>query len=127
MTDNEIIKALECCKKSDKTGDCTKCSLWTDKQCMQKLFKNILALINRQKVEIERLKEENFKILAERNREHSYCMHYVNMIAKAESKGRKEFAERLKKESVLIYDPTDRATMLIIIDALLEEMEGEGK
>lgn len=46
---------------------------------------------------------------------------------RVELQGMKEFAERLKKESVLISDPTDRATMIIIIDALLEEMEGEGK
>ena len=59
MTDNEIIKALECCVASN-CGDCT---IFNNKEirrvpgrCVQTLEKNALDLINRQQAEIERLK-----------------------------------------------------------------------
>ena len=48
MTDNEIIKALECC--SNQMYACT------DKQCKAKTLANALDLINRQKAEIDRLR-----------------------------------------------------------------------
>ena len=55
MSDNEIIKALEEC---GGVGDCKGCSLndlgGIDK-CISTLAQNTLALINRQKAEIERL------------------------------------------------------------------------
>lgn len=59
MTDNEIIKALECCKKTICVG-CPnfhndKGILW----CKEELQSETLDLINRQKAEIERLKKEN--------------------------------------------------------------------
>lgn len=53
MTDNEIIKALECCKK----GDCKNC---TFDECTTGLLDKGIALdfINRQKAEIEKHKCE---------------------------------------------------------------------
>lgn len=54
MTDNEIIKLLECCKKSQ----CSKC--YYSKECDGYTQVNYaLDLINRQKAEIERLKQRN--------------------------------------------------------------------
>ena len=52
MTDNEIIKALECCYKDG----CKECPLWECKgDCFEELIKhNVLDLINRQKAEIEK-------------------------------------------------------------------------
>lgn len=57
MTDNEIVKTLKCCEGADT--DCWECRLfdscvWSVKEIMQ----NALSLINRQKVEIERLEKE---------------------------------------------------------------------
>ena len=54
MTDNEIIKALEhCFKKCDSY-----CPLHSYKDCKYKLLTGAFYLINRQKVDIERLNEE---------------------------------------------------------------------
>lgn len=60
MTDNEIIKALECCK----TGRCIsgKCAFYSESkdvgECMDELVNHSFDLINRQKAEIEKLKSE---------------------------------------------------------------------
>ena len=59
MTDNEIIKALECCSVNAE-GNCRGCPLLNDySPCGVKLTTNALDLINRQKAEIERLKSDN--------------------------------------------------------------------
>ena len=57
MEDKEIIKALECCcgTAHDSCRDCP----YDDIGCEDKLEKDALDLINRQKAEIERLTEEN--------------------------------------------------------------------
>lgn len=59
MTDNDIIKALECCI----LGYCRDCFYGdTDQRhCRDDLMQNALDLINRQKAEIERLKANKFK------------------------------------------------------------------
>ena len=56
MTDNEIIKALECCFD----GYCEACAFDDDLnlKCKDNLIENALNLINRQKAEIERLQEQ---------------------------------------------------------------------
>ena len=58
MTDNEIIKALECC--ANETGSCLGCPLINCiEDCLQIKSKNALDLINCQKAEIERLQMDN--------------------------------------------------------------------
>ena len=67
MTDNEIIKALECCKSSNDLTACWKCPALKLKDnicgdCSTKISNGImdatLDLINRQNAEIDRLKNE---------------------------------------------------------------------
>lgn len=61
MTDDEIIKALECCG-SEKGNMCTLCPIFrkVGDNCNENdLFNDALDLINRQKAEIERLKQES--------------------------------------------------------------------
>lgn len=62
MTDKDIIKALECCIKSSHFGECfdNKCPLVSEKGCevgKETLYPYVFDLINRQKAEIERLKD----------------------------------------------------------------------
>ena len=59
MTDNEIIKALECCT-DESYENCNECPYSTDTLSCErlKLLEDSLELINRQKAEIERLKKE---------------------------------------------------------------------
>ena len=63
MTDNEIIKALECCIESANIGECLtlKCPLLGDYGCVisgheEKLYEYALDLIKRQQAEIEQWK-----------------------------------------------------------------------
>ena len=87
MTDNEIIKALECCSKPVIEEYCSECPyhLGGQENC-HKLLGDILDLIKRQKAEIERLK----KLLAEADTSYNKCAKrfYKEAI--------KEFAKRLK-------------------------------
>lgn len=56
MTDEQIIKTLECCLCSDELGrhDCCECDLF-EEDCIVYLRNATIDLINRQKAEIERL------------------------------------------------------------------------
>lgn len=81
MTDNEIIKALECCKTSD-SDSCKKCPLYNgNKPCKENLDEHIFDLINRQKAEIERL---NVELVGMRGACESYKIHYDNAQAEIE-------------------------------------------
>ena len=117
MTDNEIIKALECCVSDGYT--CPNCPYEYDKHivddefetmpngksyddysCDEWLKLDLFALINRQRAEIERLqaeiirlKNKNSKLRNERNR--------------ARAEAIKEFAERLKHKYVAYSKTTD--------------------
>ena len=66
MTDNEIIKALECCGSKGLLSFCDDCPYCEGGWCINKMPKDTLDLINRQKAEIERLREENFLLSQKR-------------------------------------------------------------
>lgn len=64
MTDEQIIKALECCA-TDDGDDCSQCPYGNivyksgNGGCVNRCRKDALDLVNRQKAEIERLKRKN--------------------------------------------------------------------
>ena len=101
MTDNEIIKAVECCTGNTK---CCECPMFRTPNCMNKAFGYALDLINRQKAEIERLEKEN------KDKERAYtdeyclrkewqskCRDLLEEKQTVKSKSIKEFAEKLKE------------------------------
>ena len=93
MTDNEIIKALECCNRN---GSCSKCpydraSFEHEPDCASAMTADALDLINRQKAEIERL-ENSLAISKKETRR--YAAQYQTI----RSDVAKEFAEELKKD-----------------------------
>ena len=55
MTDNEIIKALECCIVYENCDGCP-CAEDNSQYCLKATCKNALDLIKRQKEELESLK-----------------------------------------------------------------------
>ena len=63
MTDNEIIKANACCA-NEGFQNCKYCPLYIEHQpCNKTLLPKItLDLLNRQKVEIDELRKENFEL-----------------------------------------------------------------
>ena len=122
MTDNEIIKALECCVWVRSLSDCLKsgcparkregCSyfLRTDDDfegiIFVELIKDAIDLINRQKAEIERLTSGKCVYLSD-DEITEYCVEgpCPNYKTEAEIKAEayKEFAEKVSK---LICDNT---------------------
>lgn len=141
MTDKEIIKALECCKKDD----CDNCPNDFG-NCYANLSGYSLDIINRQQAEIERLRKEvnlvsiQFQDAQERYEEVQteieqwkeeankyqklWCI-AVDDIEAAKSEIYKEFAEHLKEKwSNNDYDSPD-VDFDEFVDNLLKEMEGE--
>ena len=112
MTDNEIIKALECCSNGEPCANCP-----CQKQCDETDLAEIaLDLINRKQAEIERLK----KILAEEEEKYKLCAKRFYKV------GVKDFAERLK-ESKKKYEGTLAGWTFTMteLDNLVKEMAGD--
>lgn len=78
MTDNEIIKALECCFTNDwNRTKCDKCKFYTGTlDCVEDLKCASIDLITRQQAELERLKIENQSLRGAAN---SYKVHYESL------------------------------------------------
>ena len=141
MTDNEIVKALECCS-SGSYGCENGCPL--DKECdspikaSEKIMSNALDLINRLQAENEKLKKAKYifstvdycaddlqKALEENERLKKGWRADVILTANAKAEAYKEFAERLKEN--LMFLPlsavSERFVAESVLDNLLKEME----
>ena len=103
MTDNEIIKALECCK----TASCSICPCFKNNLgivlCQSDLTHSALDLINRYQTEIERLTEKNNALNGNTEKYIAECEKRSREIAEdyrkeIKSEAIKEFAKRYKNE-----------------------------
>ena len=117
MTDNEIVKALECCILSDCSRNCPLYyTTLSYHQCREATRKNALNLINRLQAENERLKK-GWKA-------------DVILTANAKAEAYKEFAERLKEKITEEYNYFEEQeyprARISDIDNLLKELVGEG-
>ena len=104
MTDDEIIKALECCGSG--YGNCYSCP-YDAESCITTegeslLLKSALDLINRQKAEIESLKHRKTELQI-RNQE----------LQHEKSEAIKEFVEKLKERlnNLEYHENSDRKTV----------------
>ena len=122
MTDEDIIKALECCLEFK----CKECPCWAEEvdACCYGINEDVLLdLIKRQRAEIERLMH-NIEAMAQT---------MPNMAKAERAEAIKEFAERLKEESSFETDVSlgygrpcyENAVPIIAIDNLVKEMVGE--
>lgn len=133
MTDNEIIKALECCSTGETYDDCEKngCPLYLgitmgckyiDKE--NQLYSDALDLINRQETEIEKLKGSTIV---------SNIMESQRIKREAKAEAIKEFTERLKNKIKTECNPYGKPTfdydtslaIMYYIDNLVKGMVGE--
>ena len=129
MTDEQIIKALECCASTNSSEACRGCPFDKNNICEKDsvaLQKYALDLINRQKAEIERLQKEKFDSLNSQFAE-MYATTLKIATKNAKSEAIKEFAERLKEKASrgfwaeLAYVDVDD------IDNLVKEMLGDAE
>ena len=120
MTDNEIIKALECCSKPRKCGECPYLQECSNGKTFG-LETDALDLINRQKAENERLTEENKKVSAYIGSGWGYVS-FLEFVKNQRAEAIKKFAERLHN---LIHSDWDKIHKQI--DNLVKEMVGDAK
>lgn len=125
MTDNEIIKALECC--GDPYSLCVECPIKNDRRCNERLANYALDIINRQQADIDRLNSANdekfsqWNILAEKTKQH-YADLYNEAKDILKSEAVKEFAERLKEMETQGFWETDGYVGVDQINNLVKEM-----
>lgn len=127
MTDNEIIKALECCWHSKEcVGD--ECPLFEPiNDCAPLMAMEALDLITRQRAEIERLEAENEKkrLILENIDNDLFPLPFVTdydiAIKTAKSEAIREFAEKAKMN----YDEVLPRLFADVLDDVMKEMEGE--
>lgn len=110
MTDNEIIKVLECCSRNNCSG-CT-LSHKSIKDCLKTAIKAALDIIKRQKAIFDCLEGKDF-IQIEEN--------FNKVIRAVKTKAYTEFAERLC-DGMVSNDP-----VVIAAQAELKELVGDDK
>ena len=125
LKDEEIIKALEHCSSSD-LGECRNCPFYEQCENDEQLVKYALDLINRQKAEIERLKQ-NLEEAHIDIKEHftTFQIEQAEELKKVKSEAMKEFAEKLKKISRIYLNRKGMLTHAVSleeIDNLVKEM-----
>lgn len=136
ISDDEIIPSLEVIAT---TRNCSECKIrncnWGDCNCSQITANAALDLINRQKTEIERLKECPKCVYEYDGEVTEYCIQgpcpnfkpvYVSAdlsIKQIKNEAYKEFAERLKNKWFSYYSPA--IDFDDFIDNLVEEMVGD--
>lgn len=123
MNDNEIIKTLECCIMETY---CKSCPLHSEfsANCVNIAFKNALALITRQRAEIERLKECPKCVYEYDGEITEYCAQSpcpnFKTVEQIKTEAYKEFAKLLRQQAFdKFYVSVDE------INNLLKEMVGE--
>ena len=117
LTDEEIVRALECCIQNETENTCAYCigcpaSDWDsedDLECNADMMKKSIDLIHRQKAEIERLTEE-------KNDWESSC----HMWSEANKKNHLKFTKTLEK---LCEEREKNAELQKQVDELEEERE----
>lgn len=100
MTDEQIIKALECCNSTERGHCLNECSYYNySANCTQNMIKDTLDLIKRQKAEIERL-EKHAQTIVKMKR----C---VDLKKQVEESAINRLAEKLKEYYPSIADGID--------------------
>ena len=127
ISDNEIIKALECCTKKGCSDNETKeCPLKPYEDCSRRLAIKALDLINRQNSKIESLQKRLDIADEETQLAHKANIDYVIQAEKSKSEAIRAFAERLKKKTYPFPCAigVENAVTIRAINELVEEMAG---
>ena len=132
-TDEEIVKALECCAINCSCDGCPADYKALDDICSRYIKRLALDLINRQKAEIERL---NIELDAMRGAANSYKMHCEKGLAEKEAfiknyaECAKEFAEEVIRDIIAIlqakfreHGAEDMPILMAIIESIIEIKE----
>ena len=125
MTDEQIVKALECCVGNYPCRECP----YDNKGC--EIEPDALDLINRQKAEIERLNEENEKqkIILEGIRDAVHPLPFETDYDKAIKQSKSEAVREFAQAFVSDLPPTifTRDYVKAEVFKLLKEMAGDSE
>jgi hypothetical protein len=129
MTDKEIIKALKVCAKNETPFCCGECELGENNSscdCVDRLLKLSLDLINRQQAEIERLTniiDDGAGVC------HNCHLKYAEKIEQAKSEAIKEFEVKIheKLHQAEMHGNFEPVVTREMFDSVVKEMVGEGK
>jgi hypothetical protein len=135
LTDEDVVEGLERCISTTTDKACAGCPFNKQNLCdidQWALERYALDLIKRQKSEIERLKSANdekfrqWDMLAEKTKTH-YADLYNEAKDKLKAEAYKEFAERLKRSTVMAVMGNKIYAVATSkgVDNLLKEMVGE--
>lgn len=92
MTDEQILKSLECCSEGESI--CFMCPLYHETaHCVDELAESALDIINRQKAEIKQLRDYNQNLQVANTA-------LSNEILETKSEAYKEFAKEICKDRV---------------------------
>ena len=124
FTDDEIIKMLE---EIPEVGDCSRDCIFYDGKvhhCASVVAHHALALINRQKAEIEKLESLSERLGDDVTLKLKYIYELEKRLAIAKAEAIKEFAENVKAifECVLYFDDDVKECIINEIDELVKEM-----
>lgn len=145
MTDNETIKALECCTGIINIESCSQCPAYVGcADCVDILREESLALINRQQAEIERLQKElsakrpseeyPFKVKVGNNSEiHSKSIEdYDRLLIDISAEAIKEFIKKHREIMLAFCDDDDQISLKVCeydanTENLVKEMAGDAE
>lgn len=128
MTDNEIIKAMQCVIGNGVS--CSECEYQKAlpfPSCRRMCAANALDLINRQKTEIEELRERISYLEKSIDCSRKEYNRLLQKLRQAKSEAIKEFAERLKRTSIGLEIGGDKKFKMTVvstfaIDEIAKEM-----
>jgi 7-keto-8-aminopelargonate synthetase-like enzyme len=125
LTDEQIIKALECCNSTERGRCLNKCPYYNySASCTQSMINDALDLINRKDKRIAELQAENDRLQKAIKVQDIMIEQQDYKLKTAKSEAIKEFAERLKEKAYInnycVYVVTNDE-----IDNLVKEMVGE--
>ena len=117
LTDNEIIKALECCRKAPLKG-CKECPYYEQEWCDVFLKRDVIDLINRQNSEIKRLEKGELSKAMTFN---------IHTIKECSAEAVKEFAHKIESYKTGIFIKGEELIILPLCDFedIKSEMVGE--
>lgn len=134
LTDEDVVEGLERCISTTTAEACVGCPFNKQKLCDKDQFtleRHALGLINRQKSEIERLKECPKCVYEYDGEVTEYCVQgpcpNFKTVEQIKVEAYKEFAEKLK-DAAMSYLRGGKYYKIITtrcIDTLLKEMVGE--
>lgn len=152
MTDEQIIKAMECCSNVERITDCGCCPYYRN-GCLDKVHLDAIDLINRQRAEISELQHKYDLAVAEREANvkgftetlerqraeierknrilESYALQYGTvadkdvLLKQVKAEAVKEFAARVKLAFYYEFEEIIPSIMADKIDNIAKEMVGE--